>query len=1197
MGRISNVVKSGYFLAGVGVVLAVAAILVIGAWLAWSTAIQLLAIIGVLVLCILLLAVSMLRSNKNASLIEQSLKTQGKQQHLNTRPDKRADIEDLQKQFDTAIQRLKQSKLGRGRSGKAALHALPWYLFIGPPGTGKTTAIINSGLNFPIGTNRIRGVGGTRNCDWFFTDSAILLDTAGRYVTESEDAEEWQAFLETLKKYRPERPINGIIVGISLDTLADASYDEIEWHAATIRERIDELLGQLGVRFPVYLLFTKCDLLEGFTEFFGELARKEREQIWGCTLDQNTARDEDIPPVFEQEFDKLYDAMLNVRAGRLSRAMKRDERRKVYTFPLQFASVKENLSFFVSRLFQPNPYQEAPVFRGFYFTSGTQEGAPIDHVIEAIARQFDLGPATPGDSEIVMETKSYFIKDLFTDVIVPDQFMVQQTSRAAMRGRLVQAGTAVGALVLLGLFILAISQALVRSKSDLGHLRVAATQASTVLWRDPASLSDGLSKLDGLREQVAALEHYEDDPPLLRLGLYRGGTVLPPARNLYLSRMRDFFERTAFAPVQQRLEGIARSTLMPLPDGERDSLYNDTRAYLLLTSEWKRLKDEDAADLPFLNHYLSALVSRNIMYSATPGDRGAFAEQLREHVSAFTAALGRGTVAPFGASAPVVTQLRRIIYEPPGPDRIYEHIKEAGEAALPPFTLSDALQGQHLELFAQVPEVPGLYTKRGWETYVQDAIQRETASPERADWVMGYTEAELPESMQDQQRLADQLRNIYFSEYAAAWEHFLRGIKFRQFRDLNTAGQAMSDLGSPYDSPILYILAHVAIETQFDEGVAGDLKDRLQSAATRKADTRSRRVLGKEGAIDAAPQEEPLNLVELKFKRLHDLGVEKAQSGGASPAVTRAMENLGKVGEKLNELAGNRAKAVEYARQIESQDGGELASLLIGINSSMGQLDPDVREALFEEPIIYAWETIVQEAQRQLNQQWTEQVVRPFQQKIFGRYPIDPKADQEIPIGDFEDFFQPQTGVLASFWTTNLAPFVSSNGRGVRSWNGRGVQISEDVLNTYDRARQIGAGLFDGGVLTLAFDLQPDIPAHDGNAPAPSQVEIDVQGSGFSYGMGSNRPWTQIVWPGRPGASLRLITQSGSPKVDFSGDWAWFRMLQAATVHRRSSTEYELNWPFPNGVTARYNLRTRSSVNPFNDVSAFFAFRLPASLN
>jgi type VI secretion system protein ImpL len=72
----------------------------------------------------------------------------------------------------------------RGASGgkRDYLYTRPWYMIIGPPGAGKTTALINSGLRFPFADSALKGVGGTRNLDFWFADEAALVDTAGRYT-------------------------------------------------------------------------------------------------------------------------------------------------------------------------------------------------------------------------------------------------------------------------------------------------------------------------------------------------------------------------------------------------------------------------------------------------------------------------------------------------------------------------------------------------------------------------------------------------------------------------------------------------------------------------------------------------------------------------------------------------------------------------------------------------------------------------------------------------------------------------------------------------------------------------------------------------------------------------------------------------------------------------------------------------------
>ena len=199
----------------------------------------------------------------------------------------KAELGELKGKLKEAMITLRKSKLGH-----KSLYELPWYVMIGPPGAGKTTAIINSGLNFPLakttGKASIGGVGGTRNCDWWFTNNAVLIDTAGRYTTqdsdESEDNAGWYGFLKLLKKHRTRQPINGAVLAVSLSDLSLQDETTQKSHATAIRRRLHELREKLGVRFPVYVLFTKSDLIAGFSEFYDNLGKEEREQVWGFTL-------------------------------------------------------------------------------------------------------------------------------------------------------------------------------------------------------------------------------------------------------------------------------------------------------------------------------------------------------------------------------------------------------------------------------------------------------------------------------------------------------------------------------------------------------------------------------------------------------------------------------------------------------------------------------------------------------------------------------------------------------------------------------------------------------------------------------------------------------------------------------------------------------------------------------------------------
>ncbi|HCB15058.1 MAG TPA: type VI secretion system membrane subunit TssM, partial [Gammaproteobacteria bacterium] len=256
------------------------------------------------------------------------------------------EISTLKQGLDEALVTLKKSRLS-GKSGRSQyLYQLPWYIIIGPPGSGKTTALINSGLRFPLGAGKVRGVGGTRNCDWWFTDEAVMLDTAGRYTTqdshEEVDRAAWRGFLDLLKKHRRRRPINGAFIAISLSDLIQQSEDERAAQALAIKQRIQELHEHFGIRFPIYVLFTKTDLIAGFIEFFNDLGQEERAQVWGMTLPMDDpSNPEGVVEHFAAEFELLEKRLNDRLVNRLQDERDPQRRDLIYTFPQQFGSLRQ----------------------------------------------------------------------------------------------------------------------------------------------------------------------------------------------------------------------------------------------------------------------------------------------------------------------------------------------------------------------------------------------------------------------------------------------------------------------------------------------------------------------------------------------------------------------------------------------------------------------------------------------------------------------------------------------------------------------------------------------------------------------------------------------------------------------------------------------------------------------------------------
>jgi type VI secretion system protein ImpL len=325
------------------------------------------------------------------------------------------ELDTLRARFDEAAAHLKNNKI----------EDMPWYVMIGAPGSGKTTALLNSGLRFPLmakdGTTQVSGVGGTRNCDWWFTDEAVLLDTAGRYTTQDSnaraDAAAWHGFLALLKQARPSLPLNGALVSVSAADLMLWTKPERTKFAAHVRMRLSEIYAALGMRLPIYMLVTKTDLIAGFTEFFGDLDSEERAQVWGTTFAG------EIDPSFmgapyAKEFAALEERLGAEMLARIHEEKDLQRRASIYRFPQQFHAMGPLLAEFLVQSFSTQVDGKPLMLRGVYFTSGTQEGNPIDRVLGALASTFKL---ERGSALVEGSTgKSFFVTRLLREVVFPE---------------------------------------------------------------------------------------------------------------------------------------------------------------------------------------------------------------------------------------------------------------------------------------------------------------------------------------------------------------------------------------------------------------------------------------------------------------------------------------------------------------------------------------------------------------------------------------------------------------------------------------------------------------------------------------------------------------------------------------------------------------------------------------------------------
>lgn len=367
--------------------------------------------------------------------------------------------EELAGVFETALKEIKSRGLH--------IQTDPWLFFLGESQAGKTFTIKKASLNEEIGPVGIEGAGGTRDCRFWFTSKAVILDTAGRLTVDSEgmvDPEQWNEMLRLLVRYRPDCPINGVLVGIPCTSLIFDDTAKREEKAERIRSRLMDLQSVLKIRMPIFFVILKTDFVAGFQPFFRNLKAFQRNHLMGWSNPAPFNK-----PFENSQFDEAFESVcgdlhrwrhkfLNSKSS-LSRS---DE---YYYFVDEFRTLKEPINDYLKKIFSDSSYGQPGFFRGFFFTSSIQEGKDVSQAFKSLLP--DLDERNLVLTRSLSETP-YFVRDLYTEKVFPETGLVLRTDRSRLLNSFMKLGSySCGAILTIGgLIALILGVVVVRSTLD-----------------------------------------------------------------------------------------------------------------------------------------------------------------------------------------------------------------------------------------------------------------------------------------------------------------------------------------------------------------------------------------------------------------------------------------------------------------------------------------------------------------------------------------------------------------------------------------------------------------------------------------------------------------------------------------------------------------------------------------------------------
>ena len=1106
--------------------------------------------------------------NVNAALLGQLAKMQSAAKPGDGPAAGAEQVAELNKRFKDASEILKKTRFTSNDKGgflsslsKQYVYQLPWYAFIGAPGSGKTTALINAGLTFPLaeqfGKAAIRGIGGTRNCDWWFTNEAVLIDTAGRYTTqesnESVDKVEWQGFLGLLKKFRPRQPLNGVLLTVSVADLLQMTGQEREVHAATLKARLQELRDGLGVQFPVYVLVTKTDLLSGFNEYFLNYTREDRSQVWGFTLpyDANATEPIAVREAFGREFDLLYKRLNDGMHQRLLDEPDLSRRALTYTLPQQLAGVRDVLSRLLGAVFSDSKFGEQPMLRGVYFTSGTQEGTPFDRVLGAMQRTFRVDSKVQAAGAAAGSGKSFFLQDLLQKVIFPEHFIAGRNLATERKMRWLRwAGIAACGLAFL---------------------------AANIAWwmsygNNSAYIAEVSTKTDSLRESVAAIPpaNSEDGPGLLiplnqarevshsskfdfgnppwsyRYGLYQGPKLDSAAQNAYSRVLEDSLMPRIAARVQARLRAAANN--------KSEASYEALKAYLMMFDSGK-VKDE------FVKNYVGA-DWMNTLPSDVPSETR---KQLLTHLEELLR-IG-GYRSPFQQDTALVLQVRDQLLQQPPEKRAYNFIKSQLIAVdLPEFTVVRAAGERAPEVFERrsgkalgSAGIPGFYSERGYNEYfVKAQAQWGAGLALEEAWILGRASAagsatKLATGASDMQRFDRRVRELYLQDFANEWQNFLLDIRLKAPRDLSDTIERANVLAAA-DSPMILLVREVATQTTLInvERGPGDKINQIKDKVQRGLDE----VAAATAALANAPitADRPEMIVQNRFKEFKLL---------ATPTGKGKIDDLAKDIQSYAVSLRNDQIAMTGGSTKRSQEADtRLASLAVQLPSPLREIVEGLTgsAAKLAKPGLQANAAAA-----------VKGAVGQGCSAVARGYPFDRRAAQDAFPADFAQVFGPQGTLKVAF--DAIAPSVDMSRD---PWQPRpgpdgAAAGNPNDLRAFKQAQDIRE-LFFAGKSTPGFELDIRVIA-----PAGEKVDLDVDGTIVSSTDDSKR----IVWPGPKNSEKVSLSVGGrSPVISTSGFWALHRLVDKGVLLPSSAPTVVTVGLNAEGKDVRVELRARSFRHP-----------------
>ncbi|MGO8819183.1 MAG: ImcF-related family protein [Terriglobia bacterium] len=1059
------------------------------------------------------------------------------------------EIDSLIREAET---RLQASQLGKS----ARLGSLPLYFIVGETGSGKTTAVLQSGLEPELLTGQTvqeKVPIPTRTANLWYARQFLFAEAGGPLV---QDRPKWAKLVRKLAPRQLHSVFGkgtpsprGALVCVDCEGFTKPGAPEaMAASIAQIQTRLREVSQLLGISLPVYVVFTRADRLQFFQDYVRNFSNDDAALVFGATLpiaayssgvyaEHETAR---ISTAFENLFQSLADRRIKL----LSQEFDATKLPTTYEFPREFRKLKSLLVQLLVDVCRPSQLRRGPFLRGFYFagvrpvtiTTSGPDLARENLIAQSSASSgpvgatgiFDIRKAramsAQSQSSEVGETRRVpqwiFLPHVFSDVLLKDASALA-VSASSTKTSLWQRILLATAMVVLAFFIIAFIISFARNKSLENQVVTAAEGTSDVqLTGQQLPTLEMLTKLEALRQSVETLSNYQQDgaPLSMRWGLFVGDSIYPDARRIYF----EHFQHLLFGPAQAKLvQTLSGLPAAPAPTDQYGPPYDTLKAYLITTS------NHDKSTSLFLSPVLlnAWVAGRNI-----DQDRVQLAQKQFDFYSEQLKIEN-----PYSSEYDtlVVARARNYLSQFSGGERVYRVVLAEADKANPSINFNKKFPGS-AEVVIDRTEVRGAFTKAGW-TFMQGALKNLPKYFSGEQWVLGQEGS----SNIDLSKLATDLAARYQTDFIAQWRAYLNTGSVVRYGTLGDAAQKLLKL-SGNQSPLLGLLCLAAQNTAVGQPDVTNAFQPVSAVVSPNCqdkyigDTNQTYVAGLSGLQSCLDQ-------------------ANTASGDKDAAKAKCADNAQTAKEAANKIA--QGFKIDQAGHVDTT----VQNLLLA---------PITPIAAILKPGPVSGAGLCAQ-------------MSPLEAK----FPFSPTATLEATPQDLAGVFDPSAGALPQFYNTALKSLLLPQGTDYVPNPAATQAVTPAFLSFFKRSMGLSRALYQGapGQLQYKYALRPH------PTESVSGLTMNIDGQAMTYAGGSSS-FQQFTWPGTTGQGVTLTVkiQGGSELTwpSYSGTWGVFHFFADADKTQQNGSVYNVEWVLrvaggrpvtaPNGkpVTVQFDMDT-----------------------